>query len=185
LKKIGIITGTTRQGRKSKQVAEWVTERASKTGEATYEVLDLADFNLPLLQESAHPAMGEYQLESTKRWAKAVEGYDGFIFVTAEYNRSVPAALKNALDTIYGEWGGKPAAFVSYGGASGGMRAVEHLRQITLELRMLQVHDQVSLPFGGMALENPDWKEDDNRNKQLDSLVGELESMHALVSVRA
>jgi NAD(P)H-dependent FMN reductase len=90
--------------------------------------------------------MGQYTHEHTKAWAEAINRFDGFIFVTAEYNHSVPGALKNALDYVYAEWNNKAAGFVSYGSA-GGVRAVENLRLITAELQMAGVRAQVALPF--------------------------------------
>jgi NAD(P)H-dependent FMN reductase len=109
-------------------------------------LLDLADYNLPLLDEPMPPSMGQYTHEHTKVWAQAVARFDGFIFVTAEYNHSVPGALKNALDYVYAEWNNKAAGFVSYGSA-GGVRAVENLRLIAAELQMASVRAQVALPF--------------------------------------
>ena len=120
--------------------------RASSRGGADFEMLDLADYNLPLLDEPVPPSLGDYKHEHTKVWAQAVSRFDGFVFVTAEYNHSVPGVLKNALDFIYAEWNNKAAGFVSYGSA-GGVRAVENLRLVAGELQMADVRAQVSLPF--------------------------------------
>jgi NAD(P)H-dependent FMN reductase len=144
--RIAVVAGSTRPGRRSMQVAEWVLKRAREHGGAEFEILDVADFDLPLLDEPKPPSLGNYQQDHTKRWAAAVKGFDGFIFVTAEYNHSVPGALKNALDYIYAEWNNKAVAFVSYGSA-GGVRAVENLRLIAGELQMADVRAQVALPF--------------------------------------
>lgn len=144
--RIAVVVGSTRPGRRSMQVAEWVLKRAREHGGAEFGILDVADFDLPLLDEPLPPSLGNYQRDHTKRWAAAVAGFDGFIFVTAEYNHSVPGALKNALDYIYAEWNNKAAAFVSYGSA-GGVRAVENLRLIAGELQMADVRAQVALPF--------------------------------------
>lgn len=144
--RIAVVVGSTRPGRRSIQVAEWVLERAREHGGAEFELLDVADFDLPLLDEPLPPSLGNYQQDHTKRWAAAVAGFDGFVFVTAEYNHSVPGALKNAMDYIYAEWNNKAAAFVSYGSA-GGVRAVENLRLIAGELQMADVRAQVALPF--------------------------------------
>ncbi|NUS36334.1 MAG: NAD(P)H-dependent oxidoreductase, partial [Pseudarthrobacter sp.] len=107
--RIAVVVGSTRPGRRSRQVAEWVLERAGAHGGAEFGMLDVADFDLPLLDEPLPPSLGNYQQEHTKKWAAAVEAFDGFIFVTAEYNHSVPGALKNALDYIYAEWNNKAA----------------------------------------------------------------------------
>jgi NAD(P)H-dependent FMN reductase len=144
--KIAVVVGSTRPQRRSRQVADWVLSKASARGGADFEMLDLADYDLPLLDEPMPPSMGNYIQPHTKVWADAVSKFDGFIFVTAEYNHSVPGALKNALDYLYAEWNNKAAGFVSYGSA-GGVRAVENLRLITAELQMAGVRAQVALPF--------------------------------------
>src|SRR5262245_14740993 len=99
--KIGIITGSTRPNRKSPDVAKWVLDIASKRGDAEYEIVDIADYELPLLDEPAPPSMGNYQKEHTKRWAAKIASLDAFVFVTPEYNHSIPAALKNAIDFLF------------------------------------------------------------------------------------
>jgi NAD(P)H-dependent FMN reductase len=144
--KIAVVVGSTRPGRRSRQVADWVMARATSRGGAEFEMLDLADYSLPLLDEPMPPSLGNYQHEHTKAWARAVSRFDGFIFVTAEYNHSVPGVLKNALDFLYAEWNNKAAGFVSYGSA-GGVRAAENLRLIAGELQMADVRAQVALSF--------------------------------------
>ena len=140
--RIAIIIGSTRPGRNGKAVADWILEQASGR-EATYELVDLADHPLPLLDEAIPPSMHMYQNEHTKKWAETIAQYDGFVFVTPEYNHSTSAALKNALDYIYSEWNDKAAAFVGYG-SLGGARAIEHLRGIAAELQLAGVRTQVS-----------------------------------------
>jgi NAD(P)H-dependent FMN reductase len=144
--RIAVVVGSTRPGRRSRQVADWVLSRASKHGGADFEILDLAEYDLPLLDEPVPPSLGDYKHEHTKAWARTISGFDGFIFVTAEYNHSVPGVLKNALDFLYAEWNNKAAGFVSYGSA-GGVRAVENLRLIAGELQIADVRAQVALPF--------------------------------------
>ena len=141
--KIGIILGSTRPGRKGDQVAKWVLEQASGRA-ATYELVDLADFNLPHLDEAITASQGRYENDHTKAWAAAIAQYDGFVFVTPEYNHSTSGALKNAIDFIYAEWNNKAAGFVSYG-VAGGTRAVEHLRLIVGELQIADVRQQVAI----------------------------------------
>jgi NAD(P)H-dependent FMN reductase len=141
---VGIIIGSTRPGRKAEAVAKWVHEYASKRGDATYELVDIADYNLPLLDEAVPPAMGKYSQEHTKRWAAKIATFDAFVFVTPEYNHGTSGALKNALDFIYAEWTNKAAGFVAYGSA-GGARAVEHLRAYMAELQIADVRAQVAL----------------------------------------
>src|SRR5688500_7895423 len=122
--KIGIILGSTRPGRNGEAVAKWVEGIANKRKDAQYELVDIKDFNLPLLDEPVPPSMGKYSKEHTKKWASKVSEFDGYVFMTPEYNHSTCAALKNALDFLYKEWNNKAAGFVSYGSA-GGTRAVE------------------------------------------------------------
>jgi NAD(P)H-dependent FMN reductase len=142
--KIGIILGSTRPGRNGEQVARWVLDQATKRGTAEYELVDLADFHLPNIDEVNHPATGVYENEGTKQWSATVAQYDGYVIVTPEYNHSTSGALKNALDFVYREWNNKAVGFVGYG-ALGGQRAVEHLRLIVGELQMADVRQQVAV----------------------------------------
>lgn len=143
--KIAIIIGSTRPGRFGAQPAEWLKTFADNRGDAEYELIDLAEINLPLLDEPAPPMMKQYANDHTKAWSETVAAYDGYVFVTPEYNHSVPAALKNAIDYVYYEWNYKPVSFVSYGSAAGGARAVEHLRAISAEMKMFDIREQVML----------------------------------------
>jgi NAD(P)H-dependent FMN reductase len=122
-----------------------VLEQASKRDDAHFDLLDLADFNLPHLDEAMPPSMGQYANDHTKAWSEAISGYDGFVLVTPEYNRSPSGALKNALDFLYKEWNNKAVGFVSYGAQASGLRAVEHLRQIVGELQMADVRAAVGV----------------------------------------
>lgn len=142
--RIGIILGSTRPNRNGEAVAEWVHKLASKRGDADYELVDLKDFNLPLLDEPIPPSQGKYSQPHTKRWAAKVDTFDAFVFVTPEYNHGTSGALKNALDFLYQEWNNKAAGFVSYGSA-GGVRAVETLRLVMGELQVADVRAQVML----------------------------------------
>ncbi|MCS5719608.1 NAD(P)H-dependent oxidoreductase [Herbiconiux sp. CPCC 205763] len=141
---IAIIIGSTRPGRKGEEIARWVQEAASGRPGVTYDIIDLAEFPLPLLDEAMPPAMGQYANPHTKEWAAEIAKHDGYIFVTPEYNHSTSGALKNAIDYLYAEWNNKAAGFVSYGSV-GGTRAVEHLRLIAAELQMATVRSQVAL----------------------------------------
>lgn len=138
MSKIAIITGSTRPGRVNIDVANWVLERANKREDATYELVDIADFNFPILDEAMPAGYGQYAGEHTKAWAAKIAEFDGFIFVTGEYNHSVPAALSNALSFLAAEWNNKAAGIVSYGSAQG-VRAAEHLRGILSELQIAHV----------------------------------------------
>ena len=141
--KLAIIVGSTRPGRKAAAVADWVHKRAAGRATATYDIVDLADQPLPLLDEPIPPSRSQYTHDHTKAWAATIGGYDGFIFVTPVYNHSTPASLKIAFDYLYAEWNNNAAAFVSYG-SMGGARAVEHLRGICSELQLAHVRQQLS-----------------------------------------
>lgn len=143
--RIGIIVGTTRPGHRARAVAEWIaTAAARRHPEADFEIVDLADFGLPLLDEELPAMAGRYAHPHTRRWAEAIARFDGFVFATPEYNHSISGALKNALDFLYAEWNDKAAGIVGYG-VHGGTRAVEHLRLILAELRVATVRSQVAL----------------------------------------
>ncbi|WP_437769243.1 NAD(P)H-dependent oxidoreductase [Sorangium sp. So ce281] len=142
--KVAIILGSTRPGRNGEAVAKWVHDVATKKGGADYELVDIKDFDLPLLDEPAPPSMGQYTKPHTKAWAAKIDSFDAFVFVTPEYNHGTSGALKNALDYLYKEWNNKAAGFVSYGSA-GGSRAVEQLRLVMAELQIADVRSQVML----------------------------------------
>ena len=143
--KVGIISGSTRPGRKSTAVANWVLEIANQRADAEYEVVDIADFNLPLLDEPIPPSMGQpYSKEHTRAWSEKIKTFDAFVFVTPEYNHATSGALKNAIDYLYSEWNNKAAGFVAYG-AAGGARAIENLRPVMSELQIADVRATVML----------------------------------------
>jgi NAD(P)H-dependent FMN reductase len=162
--KIAVILGSTRPGRNGKAVADWVVEQAQHRSGATYELVDLLDYPLPHLDEALPPSMGQYAGEHTKAWAEKIAEYDGYVFVTPEYNRSTSGVLKNAIDYLYSEWNNKAAGFVSYG-AVGGARAIEHLRGISAELQIADVRQQLSFSlitdFENFSVFKPGaWSED-------------------------
>lgn len=142
-----IITASTREGRKGPSVASWISEVAIKHGAFSVESLDLAVINLPFLDEPHHPRLQKYEHEHTKQWSSKIAPADAFIIVTAEYNYGYPAPLKNALDYLYMEWNYKPVGFVSYGGISGGTRAVQQLKQVVGAQKMVPIVEIVNIPF--------------------------------------
>ncbi|MFI5891141.1 NADPH-dependent FMN reductase [Actinoplanes sp. NPDC051513] len=144
--KIAVIVGSVRPGRYGRRVADWVLAQAVPRGDADFEIVDLADYPLPHLDEPIPASGGQYANEHTKAWSQAIDGFDGFVFVTPEYNHSTSGVLKNAIDYLYAEWNNKAAGFVSYG-VVGGARAVEHLRLIAAELQLATVRSQVALSF--------------------------------------
>jgi len=142
--KLAIIIGSTRPGRAGESVARWAHEISTRRHDAEFELVDIADFNLPLLDEPVPPSMGNYSKDHTKAWAAKIASFDGYVFVTPEYNHSMPGALKNAIDFLFAEWSDKAAGFIGYGSA-GGVRAVEHLRQVMAEVQVATVRNQVML----------------------------------------
>ena len=164
---IGIILGSTREGRVSPQVGAWVKTLADQKGNANYEIVDIKEYKLPLLGESS-------DVTGITKWNKKLAELDGFIFVTAEYNHGLPASLKNALDLAKDAWNNKAAGIVSYGSA-GGARAAEHLRGILGELQIADVRTHVLLSlfndFENYSKFKPLDLHQRNMNGMLDQLV--------------
>jgi NAD(P)H-dependent FMN reductase len=187
--KIGIILGSTRPGRNGEGPARWLLDLAAKRGDAEYDLIDLKDFNLPLLDEEISPSQGRYEHEHTKRWAEKIAQYDGFVIVTAEYNHSVPGALKNALDFLYAEWNNKAVAFVSYGAAASGQRAVEQLRSIAGELQMADVRQQVAFSlftdWEQFTTFKPAESHTQSAETMLDQLVSWTKALHGVRTVKS
>ncbi|NYJ02711.1 NAD(P)H-dependent FMN reductase [Nocardioides thalensis] len=142
--KIAVLLGSTRPGRRGADIARWVHAAAEQRSAATYEVVDLLDHPLPFLDEELPPIVGAYARPHTRAWAETIAQYDAFVVVTPEYNHSVPAVLKNAIDFLYAEWNDKVAGVVAYG-AESGTRAVEHLRQVFGELQVAVVRQHVAI----------------------------------------
>src|ERR1700747_790451 len=142
--KIGIIVGSTRPGRKAAAVAKWVHDILKGRQDGDFEIVDIEDYKLPLLDEPASPRMHQYSKPHTKNWSEKIASLDAYIFVTPVYNHGTSAALKNAIGFPYREVNNKAAGFVGYGGA-GGVRAVENLRLVMGEIKIADVRAQVAL----------------------------------------
>lgn len=172
--KIAFIIGSTRPGRVGTDVTKWVFDIANKRGDADYEIVDIADYDLPLLDEIMPAGYQQYANAHTKKWAKKIAEFDGFVFVTPEYNHSTSGALKNALDYLSAEWNNKAAGFVSYG-SSNGVRAVEQLRPIMAELQMADVRAQVAFSlftdFQDFSKFTPDSRHIEEVNIMLEQLI--------------
>lgn len=145
--RIGIIVGTTREGRFADTPLNWLVDIARKRADADFEVVDLRDYPMPFFEEKGSPFYVPPSNDVARKWGEKINSLDGYVFITAEYNHSISGVLKNALDYVYREFNRKPATFLSYGG-SGGTRAVEHLRHILAELQVASLKWNVSL---GMA----------------------------------
>ena len=172
--KVAIILGSTRPGRNGEAVARWVYDMARKRNDAEFELVDVKDYDLPLLDEPVPPSMGQYANEHTKIWSAKIASFDAFVFVTPEYNHGIPGALKNAIDFLYREWNNKVAGFVSYGSA-GGVRSVEQLRLVMAELQIADVRAQVQLSlsadFENFSTFNPAAFHKKSINTMLDQLI--------------
>jgi len=142
-----VFTVATRQQRSGPTVAEWFLQRARLHGKFTVDSIDLATVNLPMFDEPRHPRFAQYEHEHTKRWSASVARADAFVFVTPEYNYGAPPSIVNAIDYLNREWAYKPVGFVSYGGVSGGTRAVQMIKQIVTSLRMMPIPEAVAIPF--------------------------------------
>ena len=181
--KVAIIIGSTRPGRKGEDVARWVFDIAARRSDASFEVVDIAAFDLPLLDEAVPPIMHQYEKPHTKAWAAKIATFDAFVFVTPEYNHSTSGALKNAIDFLYREWNDKVAGFVAYGGA-GGARAVEHLRLVMGELKVADVRAQVALSlysdFEKFTTFKPRSQQEASVSAMLDDLVAWGEAFQAM-----
>jgi NAD(P)H-dependent FMN reductase len=144
--RIAVIIASTRQERFAETVGQWFAGEVAKLEDVELDVIDLRHVSLPPVQSADHPRTGRYG-ELVAAFAERIAAADGFVFVTPEYNHGYPAPLKAALDSVYAEWAAKPATFVSYGGAGGGIRAVEQLRLVLVELHVVPVRDAIALPM--------------------------------------
>lgn len=145
-KKLKLIVGSTRQGRNSIKVANWLAKQANEAG-YDLELLDLKQVNLPMFDSAVSPMYAAIDTPEAKAWGVKISEADGIVFLTAEYNRSIPASLKNAIDYLYTEWNGKKAAIISYGWIDGGGSATKHLRDIIGFVKMDIVGSDIAIPF--------------------------------------
>lgn len=145
--KLHTIICSTRPGRVGPSVARWFHEFSRQHGGFDGDLVDLATFNLPVYDEPVHPRMQRYEHEHTKRWSQSVAAADAYVFVTPEYNYSPPPSFANAVDFVYKEWNYKPCGFVSYGGVSGGLRAVQMERLHVTTLKMMPMVESVAVPM--------------------------------------
>lgn len=174
--RIGIIIGTTRQNRFGHKPAQWIFDIASRREDIDVELVDLRDFPMPFFDEVASNAWAKSTSEVAQRWQKKVAEFDGYIFVTAEYNRAPPGVLKNALDYAYPEWARKAAACVGYGSV-GGARAVEQLRLICVELQMAPTRTGVHIQgadFMATARQGKSLTEIEHLQRNAASMLDEL-----------
>ena len=148
-----VIMGSVRAGRRCPQIAEWVLSLATEPGTLAYEIVDLREWHLPSGDEPGIPAKGTYTHDHTQAWSNKVAGADGFVIVSPQYNWGYPAALKNALDHLYKEWGGKPLVIVTYGGHGSG-KCAEQLRQVAGGLKLRPVDTMPAITVARETIEN-------------------------------
>jgi NAD(P)H-dependent FMN reductase len=174
--KIGIILSSTRETRFADRPAKWVQDIANARGDADYEIVDLREYPLPFFDAVGSPRFVPLTDEAQLRFARKIGEFDGYIFVTAEYNHTVPGVLSNALTYIFNETDRKPAAFVGYG-AVGGSRAVEHLRALVVELSMVPTRFAVHInmePLLGMLRGGKDFADYDYLAPTVTTMLDEL-----------
>ena len=172
--KLTVVLASVRDGRAGQPIAQWFLARAKEHGKFDVELADLKELHLPILNEPDHPRLKKYIHESTKRWSAIVGGSDAFVFVTPEYNYTLPPALVNALDTVYHEWTYKPVGFVSYGGVSGGMRSVQTAKLMVTGFKMMPMIEAVNIPFYTQLMENGVFKSNELHDKAVPVMLDEL-----------
>jgi len=145
--KLNVIVTSTRPGRLGPKIGKWVADFAKENSDFDVELVDLADFDLPLLDEPKHPMMQDYQHEHTRRWSEVNAKADAFIFVSPEYNYFPAASTVNAIQTLHKEWHKKPAGLVGYGGVSGGVRAMQSTKILMTTVSMMPLPQEVPIPF--------------------------------------
>lgn len=171
---IGVIIASTRPVRNGTQIADWVKQTTSKDTEANYTYLDLAEINLPFLAEPKLPSMGDYELETTKKWAAQVEAQDGFLIIIPEYNHSYPASLKNAFDTLYSEWAMKPVGYVGYGSV-GGARSIEAFSNALLNAEAVPLtSSSTNIMLFNQLDENGNFSASEYNENSLEGTLGKL-----------
>lgn len=180
---IQAILGSTRQGRFGETVASWFAELAEQREDMSFELIDLRDWPLPFFNHPKAPTSGEIAPEA-QEWSKKINGADGYIFISPEYNRGYPAVLKNALDHLWYEWNNKPLGLVGYGGAAGAARALQQLRQVAMELELAPVRTEVTLVYARRQFDEQGTLKDESHaktaNQMLDQVVAWAEAMREL-----
>ena len=177
-----IVIGSTRPGRVGPKFATWFRSLAIAHDGFDVELVDLAQLNLPFLDEPSHPRLRQYVHQHTIDWSRTVERSDAFVFVTPEYNFGYSAALKNAIDYLSQEWADKAVGFVSYGGVAGGTRAVQQLKQVVTALKMIPVAESVNLPFFTQFIDDfGTVQPNDAMTRSADAMLDELARITALI----
>ena len=168
------VIASTRPGRIGPMIAQWFNDFAKEHGKFDARLVDLAEFSLPVLDEPHHPMRRQYQHEHTKKWSASVAAADAFVFVGPEYNYGPTPALLNAFDYLYLEWNYVPAAFVSYGGVSGGMRSSARAGMTAATLKMMPIPEAVAIPNVFTQLADGKFKANDLNTAGAQAVLNEL-----------
>jgi len=179
LPQLHIIVASTRPGRIGLPVAEWFRRQALAHGSFDLQWVDLAEWNLPFVDEPHHPRLRQYTHDHTRRWSALVDSADAFVFVTPEYNYGMPATLLNALDFLFHEWAYKAVGFVSYGGLSGGTRAVQMLKPVLIDLKMLPIVEAVYIPYVSQLMSDGQFVPPESFERSARTMLDELEQTEA------
>lgn len=172
---IKLVVGSSRPGRFADIPAEWIKENASKYPNINFEVIDLRDVDLPMLDVETPPMVQPAQSDHAKKWAQIIEESDGFVFLTPEYNHAASPSTINAIDYLFKEWNYKPVAFVSYGADAGGARAVEHLRAAFVQVKAFNLHEQVVIPnYWEYVNETGEFTPTKTHQQKLDQLLEQI-----------
>lgn len=172
--KVQVVIASTRPGRVGLPVGRWFAEAAREHGKFEVQVADLAEINLPFLDEPKHPRLKQYQHGHTREWSARIDASDAFVFVQPEYNFAICAPLKNALDYLYWEWSHKPAGIVSYGGVSAGLRAAQMSKQVITALNMMPIAPAVGIPMVGQMVKDGKFEPSDLVQQSAGPMLDEL-----------
>ena len=173
---LGIILASTRQGRRGERYAKWIHEIVSQRSGIGTQLIDLRDHRLSAYDAEAMPPAVErsYTDPLARRWSELISALDAYVIVTPEYNHGYPGQLKNAIDHVHLGWWYKPVAFVSYGGNAGGARAVEQLRSVAVEVRMVPVRGEVNIRLIGLQADDAGRPTDPYYAKQANAMLDQL-----------
>lgn len=180
--KLMIILGSVREGRVGKPIADWVQRAAEADGRFEIDFVDLAELQLPMMDEPNHPSMKQYTRPHTKAWSERVAAADGFLFAFPEYNHSYSPAIKNAIDYLHGEWFRKPVGFVNWGGNSGGTRAQAALRPVVVQLGMVMTMGNIEINMPGNQITDGVFEPNDQQQAVVASQLDEIEKLSKLLA---
>ena len=176
-----IVIASTRPGRAGLPIGQWFQERAVEHGGFEVVLADLGVINLPFLDEPNHPRLRQYVHQHTRDWSAMVDAADAVVFITPEYNHGMIAPLKNALDYLVQEWQYKPVGFVSYGGVSGGLRAVQMTRMVVSALKMMPITESITIPFFSQMLTTGVFEPSEAVAKSANAMLDELQRIAPLM----